>query len=81
VAERNGEHGTRVADRLIPAVRVYQREISSERPACRRFTPTYSAYAVEALERHGTRRGSGLTLRRLVRCRPGASSGADPVPA
>jgi putative membrane protein insertion efficiency factor len=76
-----GERGTRVADRLIAAVRVYQREISPERPACCRFTPTCSAYAVEALERHGARRGSWLTLRRLVRCRPGASGGADPVPA
>jgi uncharacterized protein len=76
-----GERGTRVADRLIAAVRVYQRRISPTRPACCRFAPTCSAYAVEALERHGARRGSWLTLRRLVRCRPGATGGADPVPA
>jgi uncharacterized protein len=48
-------------------------------PACR-FEPTCSAYAVEALERHGAGRGTWLTLRRLVRCRPGAAGGADPVP-
>jgi putative membrane protein insertion efficiency factor len=76
-----GERGIRVADRLIAAVRVYQRRISPTRPACCRFAPTCSAYAVEALERHGARRGSWLTLRRLVRCRPGATGGADPVPA
>jgi uncharacterized protein len=76
-----GERGTRVADRLIAAVHVYQRRISPTRPACCRFAPTCSAYAVEALERHGARRGSWLTLRRLVRCRPGATGGADPVPA
>ena len=76
-----GTGGGRLADRLIAAVRVYQREISPRRPACCHFTPTCSAYAVEALERHGARRGSWLTVRRLVRCRPGARGGADPVPA
>ena len=75
-----GERGTPVADRMIAAIRVYQREISPKRAPCCHFTPTCSAYAVEALERHGGRRGSWLTLRRLVRCRPGAAGGADPVP-
>jgi uncharacterized protein len=76
-----GERGTRLADRLVAAVRVYQRQISPKRAPCCQFTPTCSAYAVEALERHGARRGSWLTTRRLVRCRPGAVGGADPVPA
>jgi putative membrane protein insertion efficiency factor len=76
-----GERGTRLADRMIAAVRVYQREISPTRPPCCHFTPTCSAYSVEALERHGAGRGAWLTFRRLVRCRPGASGGADPVPA
>jgi putative membrane protein insertion efficiency factor len=75
-----GERGTRLADRMIAAVRVYQREISPKRAPCCRFTPTCSAYAVQALERHGARRGGWLSLRRLVRCRPGAAGGADPVP-
>ena len=75
-----GERGTRLADRLVTAVRVYQREISPKRSPCCRFTPTCSTYAVEALERHGVRRGLWLTARRLVRCRPGAVGGADPVP-
>ena len=73
--------GTAVRDRLVAAVRVYQREVSPRRPPCCRFEPTCSAYAVQALERHGAGRGSWLTLRRLVRCRPGAAGGADPVPA
>jgi putative membrane protein insertion efficiency factor len=76
-----GERGTRLADRMVAAVRVYQREISPKRPLCCHFTPSCSAYAVEALERHGTGRGAWLTVRRLVRCRPGATGGADPVPA
>jgi putative membrane protein insertion efficiency factor len=76
-----GERGTRLADRMIAAVRVYQREISPKRAPVCHFTPTCSAYAVEALEEHGARRGAWLTVRRLVRCRPGAVGGADPVPA
>jgi hypothetical protein len=75
-----GAPGTRLADRMIAAVRVYQREISPKRPACCHYEPTCSAYAVEALERHGAGRGAWLTVRRLVRCRPGADGGADPVP-
>jgi len=79
-AARTGDRG-RIADRLIAAVRVYQRDISPKRPPVCRFEPTCSAYAVEALENHGARRGSWLTVRRLLRCRPGARGGADPVPA
>jgi putative membrane protein insertion efficiency factor len=72
--------GGPLADRLIAAVRYYQREISPRRAPCCHFTPTCSAYAIEALERHGALRGSWLTVRRLVRCRPGGRRGADPVP-
>ena len=80
-ASGTGQRGGRMADRLIAAVRLYQREISPERPPCCHFTPTCSAYAAEALKRHGARRGTWLTVRRLVRCRPGGARGADPVPA
>ena len=48
--------------------------------ACR-FTPTCSAYALEALERHGAVAGSALTLHRLARCHPWCAGGHDPVPA
>jgi putative membrane protein insertion efficiency factor len=70
-----------VADRMIAAIRVYQREISPRRPPCCRFTPSCSAYGIEAIGTHGALRGGWLTLRRLLRCRPGAAGGADPVPA
>ena len=79
-ADGSATHG-RLADRMIAAVRVYQREISPKRPPVCTFEPSCSAYAVEALETHGARRGAWLTVRRLVRCRPGAVGGADPVPA
>ena len=53
-------------------------------PVCR-YQPTCSAYALEALERHGPVKGTWLTLRRLARCHPikwlGGGEGHDPVPA
>ena len=45
-----------------------------------RFQPTCSAYALEALDRHGALRGTALTLRRIGRCHPWGGSGFDPVP-
>jgi putative membrane protein insertion efficiency factor len=75
-----GTGGGRVRDRLVAAVRVYQREVSPRRRPCCHFSPTCSEYAVQALQGHGARRGSWLTIRRLLRCRPGAVGGADPVP-
>lgn len=45
-----------------------------------RFLPTCSAYALEALERHGAIKGTGLAVRRILRCNPVGGSGYDPVP-
>ncbi|MEX2482773.1 MAG: membrane protein insertion efficiency factor YidD [Gammaproteobacteria bacterium] len=48
-------------------------------PRCR-FLPTCSAYALEALTRHGLWRGGRLAVRRILRCHPWGGSGHDPVP-
>lgn len=47
--------------------------------ACR-FEPTCSAYALDALQRHGAAAGSYLAARRLLRCHPWCDGGCDPVP-
>lgn len=45
-----------------------------------RYDPTCSAYALEALEKHGAIRGGWLTLRRIARCHPWGGMGVDDVP-
>jgi putative membrane protein insertion efficiency factor len=68
-----------VARLLVTCIRGYQLLRVGRVSPCR-FTPTCSHYAVDAVSRHGGRRGLGLTIRRLGRCRPGGPSGFDPVP-
>lgn len=45
-----------------------------------RYQPTCSAYAMEALEKHGALKGSYLAARRIGRCHPFGGTGYDPVP-
>jgi putative membrane protein insertion efficiency factor len=65
----------------LALVRGYQLLFSPMYAGSCRFVPSCSAYAVEAVERHGALRGSWLAVRRLARCRPLAAHGFDPVPA
>ena len=62
-------------------IRFYQRFLSplKRRPTCR-FTPTCSAYAVEAFQKRGFFVGLILTVWRILRCNPYCESGYDPVP-
>ena len=61
-------------------VRAYRLLLSSWLGMNCRYQPTCSAYALEALEKHGAIRGTWLAIRRIVRCHPGGGSGYDPVP-
>lgn len=66
---------------LIGLVRLYQLVVSPWTPPSCRFTPTCSAYAIDALREHGPVRGVWLAVRRLARCHPWGGFGYDPVPA
>jgi len=69
---------------LSAPIRAYRAVISPIMPPVCRFTPSCSAYALEALHQHGPVTGLWLAVRRILRCHPiawlGGSSGFDPVP-
>jgi len=65
---------------LIALVRGYRLLLSPWLGSACRFYPTCSAYALEALERHGALAGSYLTAARVLRCHPWCEGGCDPVP-
>ena len=62
-------------------IRLYQKYLSPlKRNPCCRFTPTCSAYAIEAFLNRGFFVGFGLTVWRILRCNPFSAGGYDPVP-
>jgi uncharacterized protein len=65
---------------LVLLVRGYQLWVSPLVPAACRYYPTCSAYAIQALEKHGAVTGTWLALRRIARCHPFRPGGYDPVP-
>ena len=62
-------------------IRLYQKFISPlrRRPCCR-FTPSCSAYGIEAYRKRGFFAGTVLTVSRIARCNPFCAGGYDPVP-
>ena len=65
---------------LIALVRGYRLLLSPWLGSSCRFTPSCSAYSLQALEQHGAAAGTYLTLGRLARCHPWCQGGHDPVP-
>ncbi len=64
---------------LLFLVRLYQQGISPMFPPTCRFLPTCSNYAIEAITKHGSLKGSWLAVCRLLRCHPFSRGGYDPV--
>ena len=65
---------------LISGIRGYQKYISPLTPPSCRYLPTCSQYAIEAIEKHGVRKGGWLAVKRISSCHPWGGSGYDPVP-
>jgi len=77
----------RINSRLLYALRyipisliiVYRYLFSGLFPISCRFTPSCSAYAIEAFKRYGIAKGGLLTIIRLLKCHPFHPGGYDPV--
>ena len=65
---------------FIFLIRVYQICISPLFPPKCRFTPTCSAYALEAIKKYGPGKGLFLAIKRILKCNPFHEGGYDPVP-
>ena len=66
---------------FLALIRFYRKAISPFTPPSCRFTPTCSAYALEAIQKYGALKGGYLALRRLLRCNPFYKGDFfDPVP-
>ncbi|WP_082126331.1 membrane protein insertion efficiency factor YidD [Aurantiacibacter marinus] len=65
---------------FIFIARLWQLGPSRILPASCRFQPSCSAYAIEALNKHGAIRGGWLAAKRILRCHPWGGHGHDPVP-
>ena len=69
-----------IARAMMAMIRFYQGYVSPLTPPSCRFTPTCSAYTLEAIGTHGALRGGWLGTRRILRCHPFHPGGHDPVP-
>ncbi|MFP5429680.1 MAG: membrane protein insertion efficiency factor YidD [Gammaproteobacteria bacterium] len=65
---------------FILPIRFYRIAISPMMAPHCRFYPSCSAYAEEAIRRHGAMKGMVMAVHRILRCHPWAEGGLDPVP-
>ena len=64
---------------LINSILIYQKIPGNFHNSCRHI-PTCSNYAIEAIEKHGSLKGTYLTLKRIIKCNPLGTKGIDLVP-
>ncbi len=65
---------------VLLIITFYRKYISPAFPPTCRFTPTCSAYALEAVSKHGAMKGVFLSIKRILKCHPFHPGGYDPVP-
>jgi putative membrane protein insertion efficiency factor len=64
---------------LIRMIKMYQLIPGSFHNYCK-HVPSCSNYAIEAIDKHGTIKGSILATKRILKCSPWGTLGYDPVP-
>lgn len=73
---------------VVKLIELYQRTLSPDHGPLNifypngfcRFHPSCSAYAKEALIKHGFFKGAALSVGRILKCNPFSQAGPDPVP-
>ncbi|TLX73050.1 membrane protein insertion efficiency factor YidD [Labilibacter sediminis] len=65
---------------LIIPIKIYQHVISPMLGTSCRYTPSCSAYSIEAIKKHGPFKGMYLAIKRILSCNPWGGHGHDPVP-
>lgn len=64
---------------LIKIIQIYQKIPGNFHYSCR-YIPTCSNYAIEAINRFGTIKGTLLSIKRILKCNPFSHGGIDLVP-
>lgn len=75
-----GKIASSISKSITLILKAYQYLISPLLGNRCRFYPSCSSYAIEAIHTHGCLQGSGLTLKRVLRCHPWHPGGIDLVP-
>ncbi len=66
---------------LISIIKFYRKYLSGLKMYTHcRYIPTCSQYAIEAIEKYGSLKGTFLACKRILRCNPFSKGGLDPVP-
>ena len=64
---------------LISLINFYRKYISPMRPACCKYRPTCSQYALDAINKYGAVKGGIMAVYRILRCNHFSKGGYDPV--